>query len=208
MFVKIKFHGMLGKILPEIYRVEAETAAEAIRAVTMQFRKQLVRKDGMMFSAICKEFHTRFELFSHIPDGLPEEPEINIYPAFAPAGGGGGNTALIVGGIVLLAGVAILTGGFGLAAAPAIAAGGWSATAALTGWGLVAIGGGMMLLGLSQMMVPKTDTSSSDSTESSRVFGANTNTTKIGTRIAVGYGKYRVYGQYLSVNTQAVDRSL
>ena len=87
----------------------------------------------------------------------------------------------------------------------------WAAFTKAAGWlGMFALSTGtlMVLQGTIGLLTAKKQDVSSDSTESSRTFGANTNTTKIGTRIPIGYGKYKIYGHYLSVNTQAVDRGV
>lgn len=204
MLVKINFHGIFKKLCPDEYLVEAETPAEAIRGVTNQLKNKLLRKDGMMFSAMCKECGSRFALYSHIPDS--ENPfELNLYPTFAPSGGGNGFTQIIVGAlmIALVVAAVFLTGG--AAAFATMAA--FTEFAGTLGMGAIYMGAGMILSGLIQTLMPqpKVDTSS-DSQESSRTFGSNSNTTKIGTRIPIGYGKYKLSGQYLSINTQAVDR--
>lgn len=206
MLVKVIFHGVLKKLCPDEYKVEAETAAEAIRGVTNQLRKKLVRKDGTMFQVVCKQCLTRFAFFSHIPES-EETFELDLYPAFVPSGGGNVNIQNIIIGAVIIAitlAAIFLTGG-------AAAFASWTAFTEAAGWlGMFALSTGtlMVLQGTIGLLTAKKQDVSSDSTESSRTFGANTNTTKIGTRIPIGYGKYKLYGHYLSVNTQAVDRSV
>lgn len=199
MFVKVIFHGVLKKLCPDEYKVEAETAAEAIRGVTNQLRKKLVRKDGTMFQVICKQCLTKFEFFSHIPES--EEPfELDLYPAFVPSGGGNGNVLNMIVGAVLIVIGAIL-----MFFAPETGAWAWLYD---VGFALIVGGTIQALSGAIGLLLTKKQDTASDSTESSRTFGTNTNTTKIGTRIPIGYGKYKLYGHYLSVNTQAVDRSV
>ena len=204
MFVKVIFHGVLKKLCPGEYRVEAETPAEAIRGVTNQLRDKLVRKDGTMFQAVCKQCLSKFAFFSHIPES-EEDFEIDLFPAFTPSGGGNVNVQNIIIGaviIVLTLAVIFLTGGTAAFAT-------WAAFTKAAGWlGMLALSTGtlMVLQGTIGLLMQKKEDIASDSTESSRTFGTNTNTTKIGTRIPIGYGKYKVYGHYLSVNTQALDR--
>lgn len=199
MFVKVIFHGVLKKLCPGEYRVEAETPAEAIRGVTNQLRDKLVRKDGTMFQAVCKQCLNKFALFSHIPEN-EEDFELDLYPAFVPSGGGNGNVLNMIVGAVL-----IVIGALLMIFAPETGAWAWLFDA-----GLALIVGGtiQVLTGAIGLLMSKKEDTASDSTESSRTFGANTNTTKIGTRIPIGYGKYKLYGHYLSVNTQAVDRGV
>lgn len=199
MFVKVIFHGVLKKLCPDEYKVEAETAAEAIRGVTNQLRKKLVRKDGTMFQVICKQCLTKFAFFSHIPES--EEPfELDLYPAFVPSGGGSANVVnMIVGAVLMVVGLIMVAAGVYFEQP-------WLVKA---GWATFKFGLAMVLSGtIGLLLQSKTKDTASDSTESSRTFGTNTNTTKIGTRIPIGYGKYKLYGHYLSVNTQAVDRSV
>lgn len=203
MLVKVIFHGVLKKLCPDEYKVEAETAVEAIRGVTNQLRKKLVRKDGTMFQVVCKQCLTRFAFFSHIPES-EEIFELDLYPAFAPSGGGNaGNVALMIAGAVItLIGLIVMGVGVWLDN-PAIVAAGWE----ITKFGLYVMASAAVGM-LVNLFMPEEKDTASDSTQSSRTFGANTNTTKIGTRIPIGYGKYKIYGHYLSVNTQAVDRSV
>lgn len=199
MLVKVIFHGVLKKLCPDEYKVEAETAAEAIRGVTNQLRKKLVRKDGTMFQVVCKQCLTRFAFFSHIPES-EETFELDLYPAFVPSGGGNGNVLNMIVGAVL-----IVIGAIVMFFAPETGAWAWLFDAGLA----LIVGGTIQVLsGAIGLLLSKKEDTASDSTESSRTFGANTNTTKIGTRIPIGYGKYKLYGHYLSVNTQAVDRSV
>ena len=204
MFVKVIFHGVLKKLCPGEYRVEAETPAEAIRGVTNQLRDKLVRKDGTMFQAVCKQCLNKFAFFSHIPES-EEDFELDLFPAFTPSGGGNANVQNIIIGalIIVLTIVAIFLFG------PAGAFASWAAFTEAAGlMGMTALASGTLLIlqGTIGLLMQKKEDTVSDSTESSRTFGTNSNTTKIGTRIPIGYGKYKVYGHYLSVNTQALDR--
>lgn len=203
--MKVKFHGILKKLCPkEFYEVVADTPAEAIRAVTMQL-KALQRVGGNRWLCRVKECPSREDLYAH----QEANTELNLYPDYSPAGGGGNRSGVlqIIIGVVIIVAVIItvwLTGGF--------ASGFWAAFFAegggLTFAGSVAtMGVGMILSGLATMiMTPDMDTKETDSqTSKSRTFGSNKNTTEIGTRIAIGYGKYKVYGQFLSINTQTFD---
>nr|DAR17976.1 MAG TPA: tail assembly protein [Caudoviricetes sp.] len=194
MLVKIIFHGALKRICPKEYEVNADTPVEAIRGLTNQFRDKLFRKDGKRFICRVAECPDAIGLSSGI-----RSSELNIYPIFSASGGGNSPpwTMIAVGAIILTAAVFLGPGAFGLAGL------GWfgSTTSSIIG----GIGLSMMLSGVSLLLAPSTDTSF-DNSESSRTFGNNGNTTKIGTPIPIGYGLYKVAGQYLSVNTQAVDR--
>ena len=210
--MKVKFHGILKKLCPkEFYEVVADTPAEAIRAVTMQL-KALQRVGGNRWLCRVKECPKREDLYAH----QGSDTELNLYPDYSPAGGGGKNGTLqiIVGVVIVVIAVvlAFFTGGASMSAAAAAEASvgetiaaGFSASTMLTSAAMM--GAGMILSGLATMiMTPDMDTKETDSqTSKSRAFGSNRNTTEIGTRIAIGYGKCKVYGQFLSINTQSFD---
>ena len=196
MLIRVIFHGALKKICPDEYKVDVSTPAEAIRGITNQFRDKLLRKDGQRFICSIKECTRDVDLNSCV-----RSDELNIYPAFCASGGGkGGNWINIaIGALLIVAAVYAGPGGWALATTAANW-GTWSASFAM-------MGAGMMLSGMTQLLFPmKLDTArSSNNPEASRAFGNPGNTTKIGTRIPIGYGKYKVSGQYLSINTKAVD---
>lgn len=199
MFVKVIFHGILKTLCPDEYSVDANTPAEAIRGVTNQLRDKLIRKDGSRFLCVVKECPNQIQLTSGI-----RGDELNIYPAFCASGGGsrGGLITMALGAALFVVGVAVIAAGV-LLGNPAIAAAGVGMIDAS-----VYIMAGGALMTLAGMFTPKLDTAkATDNPDSSKTFGNNGNTTKIGTRIPIGYGLYKVAGQYLSVNTQAVDRN-
>lgn len=188
MFVKVLFHGALKRICPDEYEVDVSTPAEAIRAVTNQFKDKLIRKDGQRFVCSVKECPRDIDLNSSL-----RSDELNIYPAFCASGGGkrGSWINVAIGAVLVTVGAVMWYTGVG----------------APFGQALVMMGSSMMLGGLSNILFPAKLPTANDSNnpESSKTFGNSGNTTKIGTRIAIGYGKYKVAGQYLSINTKAVD---
>lgn len=194
MFVKVIFHGMLRKICPDVYEIEANTPVEAIRGITNQFRDKLIRRDGQRFVCSVKECPNDIDLNSCF-----RHDELNIYPAFCASGGGSrpGVVQMVVGAVLMVVGAVM------------VAAGVYFQQPWLIEAGLNAVFyGKLMFLGgaLTYFLSPKLDTAnSSDNPESSKAFGNSGNTTKIGTRIAIGYGKYKVAGQYLSINTSAIS---
>ena len=207
--MKVKFHGILKKLCPkEFYEVMAETPAEAIRGVTMQL-KSLRRLGGNRWVCRVKECKDREDLYAHNDQSL----ELNLYPDYLPAGGGGrpGALQIVIGAVIVVAAVAtaFFTGGGSLAALAswsstygAISAG-FSGSVMLTSVGMMGVG--MILSGLGTLiMSPDMDTKDSQ-TSKSRAFGSMKNTTEIGTRIAIGYGRYKVAGQFLSINTESFN---
>lgn len=192
MFVKVKFHGLLKKLCPDEYKVDVETAREAIRAVTLQLKDKLVRKDGNLFTIRVKECQNIDDLDKNL-----QTDELNLYPKLCMSGSFTGNNwvDIIIGAVIIILAVifAPLTGGLSL----------WMCV----GWLAIGVGSVMILQGIAGLMTPSVpDTSDSDRGKDSKAFGTSSNTTKIGTCIPIGYGKYKLAGQFLSVNLQAIDR--
>lgn len=194
MFVKVKFHGILKKLCPKVYEIDAQTPAEALRGLTNQLH-QLRRKDGKRYECQIKECPTKDSLFSTFGD----ISELNIYPSFIASGGGSsfGNWFNVVVGTI-----AIVVGVIGLVFL------GWTGWGAVGGWALIGVGAAMLSAGVQGLLnpVPQIPNSQESQVAESRFFNSNQNTTAIGTRIAVAYGRNKIYGQLLSFNTQAVDR--
>lgn len=194
MFVKVIFHGVLKKLCPDVYEVDASTPIEAIRGVTNQLRDKLIRRDGHRFICSVKECKTDLQFNSSL-----NSDELNIFPAFYASGGGnkGGVTTMVIGAILAVVGAVMVGAGVYFGQPWLIQAGLYTVSA----------GKLLMLAGAIQyFMSPKTDTGNTqENPESSKTFGNQGNTTKIGTRIPVGYGRYKIAGQYLSINTQTVD---
>jgi predicted phage tail protein len=204
--MKIKFHGFLKKLCPkEYYEIDARTPAEAIRGLTNQM-KQLIRIGGNRWVCRVKECPNRDDLYSTNPDLT----ELNIYPDYMPAGGGSSGTMQIIVGVVLVV-VAVLLWiflpGAGVAMTAALAEGATAlTTAGMLTLSVGMIGTGLILSGIATMMIKVPKSGGSDDTESNKYFGSSQNTTKIGTRIAIGYGKYKFHGHLLSVTTESTDK--
>lgn len=110
--------------------------------------------------------------------------EIHILP---PLQGGkkGGLTQIIIGAVLITA--AIFTGG---TAIPAM---------------LALQGASFIIGGLIQMLAPTPKADGEDPKEQSQYLGATGNTTKIGTRIPILFGRDMVFGHYLSFDVDAKD---
>ena len=209
--MKIKFHGFLKKLCPkEYYEVDARTPAEAIRGLTNQM-KQLIRVGGNRWLCRVRECPNREDLYAI----NPELNELNVYPDYSPAGAGSSGTMQIIVGVVLVV-VAVVgaffTGGATLAAAGTAAAEITAGAAILAGFAASALassallmGCGLILSGIATMMM-KVPKAANDDSDSNKYFGGSSNTTRIGTRIAIGYGKYKFYGHLLSVTTESSEK--
>lgn len=207
--MKIKFHGFLKKLCPkEYYEVDARTPTEAIRGLTNQM-KQLIRVGGNRWVCRVRECPNREDLYTI----NPELQELNLYPDYSPAGAGNGGTMQIIIGAVLVT-VAVVTAFFTGGASLASVGAAWgSVVAGFTASGFAAtlatsallMGTGLILSGIATMMM-KVPKAANDDSDGNKYFGGSSNTTRIGTRIAIGYGKYKFYGHLLSVTTESSEK--
>lgn len=178
--ISITLHGHLKELYPLPIQVEAGSAAEAV-----QYLSQIPALNIGM-----GKFHTvQLDGFDSI-EAIYERrhiKEIHIRPVMAGAGKPG--VAQIVIGVIIIA-AAVLSSGATLAAM------------GVTSGQLVMVGGMMVLGGVLQLMAPQPSINSS-SEEKSRYLGNGRNTTAIGTRIPMIYGRRRAFGQYISFDIDA-----
>ncbi len=185
MQVKLKFHGFLKELFSE-KSYDVKTPAEAIKAWSIQNRDKL--KDKPLLSV--KEASTEHLLYSNL-----QTEELNIYPTVIGAKGGGGIIKIIVGAVLIAAGVLV------------------TPFSPMLGTALISLGASMVIGGVLEMLspVPKLnanlgfDMSPSNDDRRSNYLGAPGNTTKIGTPIPIGYGRFKLSGQFLSYNVNATD---
>lgn len=177
---KIILHGYLKDLYPEVLEVEAESVAEAVKA--LENIPALVREDGTPHLVSIRGIDSDIALYSN-----SDMDEIHISPRVGGSGGRGGFMQILIG-VVLIA-VALVF--------PAIAFLGFTSTSLL-------VAGGLMLLGgVLQMLLPVPDTN--DNTDTNRYLGASINTVQIGTRIPLIYGTRRWGGHYLSFDVDAKE---
>lgn len=199
MKVKLYLHGHLkNKIQKDFVEVEADTLLDALRNLEMKYRKVLKAPlDIGKWRIKVKDFEDRnswsVPLFVN---------EVHIYPVFH-MGKSQGNSAMVQIGIgVALIAVTVLTGGLGAAAA--VAAGtstGLTTLGGLAAMSAISMGIGLMAQGLLTMLFPQPTPDTVDN--NSKYLGVAQNTTKAGTRIPFGYGRYKIGGQILSYNVSA-----
>lgn len=182
----------MGKLCHGKHTYEVDTVIEALKAGELQLRSKLQRLNGKPWRCVVKDHERDVDLQS-----TPKSENLHVFPCFSPSGGGSKNSSWIqiAIGAVLIA-TAFITGGTSMAAWAA-----WQTTA-------FAMGVSLVLGGLQQLLIRTPKTDNGESEEKSKYFGNNQNTTAIGTRIPIGYGKYRVYGQILSLNLQSTNRKV
>lgn len=205
MRITVRFHGLLGKLCPGEHVVEANNAYEALRIVCRNNEKKLTRKNGHKFDCFCKQVKTQDDLYRR--GGCSE---LDVMPAFAPAGGGSARSAWIMTAIiVVIAVICVLSFGSGLALTTSVTTAAGTTTTTLTTTGMILVGAvlsaaGVWLNALSLHMQKKKKPDQNE-IQQNHAFGMNGNTTKVGTAISIGYGRYRVYGQLLSWGTQTSE---
>ncbi len=180
--MRVFLYGKYAGLLPDGYAdVHAETAAEAIEAITSQLREF---RTGPRHTIVAVGFESEEAL-----KAKTDVTEIHLVPAFF----GGTAVLRIVVGVILIA-VAWWN--------PA----GWMSAAMVTGMG--AMGASLVLGGLIELMAPRRTTSASSGGSdpaASAYLGAPKNTVKIGTPIPIFYGEAMIAGQYLSFNITTTD---
>lgn len=176
----IVFSGYLQEMYPEGIRVEGDSAAECISALRNfpGFREE----EGVRHTVALPHFQSRDALFSRT-----DMEEIHVAPLLLAAGGRNGFGQVILGAVL------IVTGLF-LGSIP-----GFQAAGAF----LVKAGAALVIGGIIQMLMPQPSSADVKQEERSRYLPAGRNTTKVGTRIPLLFGRRKVWGHYLAFNVSA-----
>lgn len=176
---RVFLHGPLKELCDGAIEIVADTAAEVIEALGYQLK-------GLQPSAttgprrLCVQGFPTLESM-HQP--LGDREEIHIAPAIT-FGKDSGLVQTIIGVTLIVVGIA-MGGVF------------WPSIFITTGLSMVI--GGIM-----QMLAPQPQLNS-DQENRSRYLGAPGNTSKIGTRIAIGYGRDKVTFHVLAFDIDATD---
>ncbi len=177
----LKFHGSLEALCPEGFTCEANTVAEAVSA--LRLHPSFNPRSGKRYTVSIEGFGSKDSLYT------PTDVEvIHVHPAMVGAGGKG-VMQTIMGAVLIVVGVVLDVFSYGTA-----------------GNAFIAAGIGMMAGGIIQMLMPS-PSSTGQSDEKSRYLSGAKNTVAIGTRIPLVYGRRKVYGHYISFNTDATDLS-
>ena len=180
--MRVKFYGALQQYVPpgiEDIDFAVNTVKECIEAVTSQIPalRTLPRKVVQVLGVNNEHDLLRTDM-----------DVVHIVPAFV-GGKRGGLVQIVIGGLLIAA--SFLPG-----LTPFVATFLFNAGVALA------------LGGLAALLAPKpssTNPSSATNPEGSKYLGARGNTTRIGTRIPLAYGRQRLYGHILSYNVTAAD---
>lgn len=185
---RIVFKGYLADLYPDGIYIEGDSAAECLTGLSAY--PGFGGKEGVKHTVALPHFQSRDALYEKT---LHEE--IYVVPVVAGAGGKGGNFLLIAVGIFLIA------TGWGAAAGATVLGGTMLASTA------VSIGVMLVLNGVVGLLSPQPEVRSGGAgEEQSNYLAANRNTTKVGTRIPLLFGRRRVWGHFLSFNVSAGNK--
>lgn len=177
---KIILHGYLKDLEPRALEFDVDTVAEALTALCRQcpgFHAKMGR-DKPRIRVLGFDAQSSWDIPTDVE-------ELHVFPDFSGRKRGG--IFRIILGVVLVATSFIP----GIAGTP-------------LGSFLISAGAGLVLGGIIDTLFPAPRSDSSDTT-ASRYLGAPGNTTKIGTRIPLLYGRKKVFGHILSFDIQAKD---
>lgn len=186
---KIVFEGgRPAEMYPNGIEVEGQSAGECLTALGNfpGFR----REDGVQYQVRLPDFQSRDAIFE------PTEIEvIRVVEIVEGAGGKVGAFLMVVIGVILIA------TGVGAPAGTSLVMGG-----TMTASAAIAMGAMMVLQGVIALMAPSPNKSSGASGEKSNYLNAaGGNTTAIGTRISMVFGRHKVSGHILSFNVNATN---
>lgn len=183
MRVKIFLHGHLKeKLGADFVYTEARTAYEVIKSITNRYRKVLKAPLSIgRWGVKLKDYDTKEKLMGRIRHNV-----LHLYPIFRTAKSAG--VTQIVIGVLLIAAAIIMPSTVALWGSLELSA----STVAFVGGSLIISGA------LTMMMAPDLSTDNTDTKD--KYLGAGEHTTAAGTRIPFGYGKYKIFGHYISYN--------
>lgn len=177
--ITIHLHGPFRAFHDGPIRLQAETAKEAIEALTAQVKGFRPGVDGMKRLRLVG-FDTVESLLMPLKPGQ----EIHVVPPIFFNEKDGSITQIIVGTVLIVAGTA-MGGVF------------WPTL-------LISMGASMVIGGVMNLLVPVPKPSKEDE-ERTRYLGAPPNTVGISVRIPIGYGEDLVQGHILSSDIDAAE---
>lgn len=190
----IKLYGILAKKFGKEFYLDVASPREAIRALSAQIKgfEQFMltaHERGLTF-AIFNDQHNINE--QHI-DICTQAKVIKIIPRVIGAGGKNGLFQTILGVVLIAAGVIVSGATFG-AAAP-------------VGTAMIGVGIGLMVGGITQMMMPKADASNQneDGNRANKGFGGAVTTVAQGNPVPVLRGRYLVGGFIVNAGQYTED---
>lgn len=175
--MKIVLHGELASRFGEEHFIETSTPAEAIEGLSRQLEGW---PRDMVLDVVG--FGTEEALFSQTT-----EDTIHLMPRMY---GGGGRWGTILIGAALI-GLAVATGGISVLGMT------------ISQGSLFLMGAGLVVMGVSQLFMKAPTVDKANDPPASKYLGINKNTAAIGTPIPLGYGRMKVAGHWLSLQSNS-----
>lgn len=185
----IQLHGILAKKFGRFFRLDVKSAKEAVHALACQmpaFKQFMSDSENLGYRFAVFNGKKRNEKTnigeSQLTDFTTAE-HIHIVPKIIGAGGKG------MAWLQVVAGVALIATGFG-------AFGGVGLVAGATNWSLIGAGVGLLLGGVSTLLMPtpKLDNNTEDGNKPNNGFGGAVTTVAQGNPVPILYGERDVGG--------------
>lgn len=190
MLKTIKLYGVLGKKFGKEFKLAVESTREAVKALSVQvpgFEQFMLNahEQGLAFAIFqddenISEDQIDFDTGANV---------IKIVPKVMGAGGNGGVLQLVLGAVLIVAGI------FSFGAGTAL------------GTAVIGAGAGMVVGGIAQMLTPKADAQdqNQDGNRANKSFGGAVTTIAQGNPVPILYGQREVGGFIVNAGQFAVD---
>lgn len=186
--VTVRLHGIL-KVIDNPFEMTGNTVPEIVRGLVGYIKRVYPELVGVEENRLKLQVRG-YDTAEDMEKPLEEGQVLDIMPAMS-VGKKGGFFQIILGAVLIVAGLVV---GLGNPIGAALFVSGVTSV----------LGGTLMLL----TPAPRLDTQPEDTNpEASKYISGSGNTTKHGTRIAIGGGKFPQWGQFLSINIQSRDIS-
>lgn len=179
---RIVFEGYLKEMYPNGIELEGDSAAECL--LGLQQYEGFRVTDGVQHSVVLPQFQSLDALRAKT-----DAKEILVLPVAAGAGGKGGYMQILLGVLLIALTIWNPLGAFSGSFAPFFFAGQLGAT--------------LIASGVVQALMPQPASTDITQEQRSNYLAAAKNTTKVGTRIPLLFGRRRAYGHILSFNVSA-----
>lgn len=187
--VRIKFHGFLEKLVPNVEEGTFQTAYDLITFMCQKYPQLKAPLNIGRYAIRIEGYDTRESILCPL-----HSDTIDIYPASNFSKSAGMGQMIVATVLVVVAVIADLVSMGTSGGAFTFAASSFSST-------LYTYGAILAITGLlTYLLTPKITNKGDNQTGDNKYLGSPKNTTANGTPIPIGYGKYKVYGHYLSFN--------
>lgn len=194
----IELHGILAKKFGRFFKLDVKSAKEAVHAIAVQipaFRQFMNDSEtlGYRFAVFNgKKRNERTNIGENELNDITTANHIHIVPKIIGSGG------KEFGWLQVVAGVALIATGFGAG----IGAG-------LVNWSLVGAGAGLLLGGVSTLLMPtpKLDPANDDGNKPNNGFGGAVTTVAQGNPVPILYGERDVGGFVASAGIYTEDKA-